>query len=988
MGINMDFKKRLEYKFINLDGLDENAQQELKDILKSDIPPEIVKLPWTNDDNNCIINNTATTTTPTTTTTTATTTTTTTEIPDASNEWQQYDDNVPIYDMQDMGALTAGTVSYPAQYMQVQYPEWQYTSAGGDANVSYPSYVSYAAPVYQPQTNGMISASSTNTTDRRRGINRSHKSDYNPRIINDNISQNYMIQPNHYNTFCQPTAAMQYIRYIQPTGTAVCLTTNQHQQQVHHTNNHQHYPYQNHQTLHQSSGNTKHHQRSSNQYYFNPDIPKNFQNKTDKKYDVNQSLRQLSTNNNTNDLSKKNVVLKSDNTNGDVAKKIPVVEKKLPIVNNDNVDDEIKKAKKIPVVRFADEVIDKKNKPAIIKEEIINITPIVEKNNIKTAKKVGDVKVNGDVKGDVKVKNIESTEKIQSSVTTPQPSTPTPPTPIVVNDKKPVAPVEVVPSVIPVTTSTPSQSTVDTIKTSIPVIKVTTPPVIVPAPISSFASALKKKGPDSSADNDKQSSRYVPIKTTEIIENSVQQKTESSSKRQNKITTQDTSASSVKQALKTPVNGESKKTMKNDLYNNSLDDPNVYRMGEFLLNYEIDKQTVSLIPRGLTNRSNYCYINSILQALLACPPFYNLFKSLSSQKTPLKNSPTPLIDNMIKFINEFTQLSSSSRLSRLEKRSQKKTKDTASDIQCGTAFEPSYVYTMLKNTSCSSVFSIEGRQEDAEEFLSCLLNGISDEMLELMKQVSNDQTNDDNIKLSNDLNCSGSGDEEWTMIGPKNKGSITRCTEIGRTPLSDIFRGQLRSRISRQGDQYSDNVQPFFTLQLDIEKAESVEGALELLVGRDQVEGMICSKTKQQIQAWKQVTLEELPVILILHLKWFNYQLEGCSKIFKNVSYAIDLKIDSKILTSSVAKKLTVKEKQYKLFAVTYHDGKEATKGHYVTDAFHVSYGAWVRYDDSSVKGVSQNDVLNPSTPRVPYLLYYRRSDTIGNNQTTNMRTR
>lgn len=194
-----------------------------------------------------------------------------------------------------------------------------------------------------------------------------------------------------------------------------------------------------------------------------------------------------------------------------------------------------------------------------------------------------------------------------------------------------------------------------------------------------------------------------------------------------------------------------------------------------------------------------------------------------------------------------------------------------------------------------------------------------------MKQVSDDQTNSTPVPVEAPVNLNnsvGGGDEEWKVMGPRNKGSITRCTEIGRTPLSDIFRGQLRSRIYRQGDQDSDNVQPFFTLQLDIEvkkktitsyssycriknckfnsffffifqKAESVEGALELLVGKDQVEGMLCSKTKQQIQAWKQVTLEDLPVILILHLKWFNYKLDGCSKIFKNVSYAIDLKVDS-----------------------------------------------------------------------------------------------
>lgn len=54
-------------------------------------------------------------------------------------------------------------------------------------------------------------------------------------------------------------------------------------------------------------------------------------------------------------------------------------------------------------------------------------------------------------------------------------------------------------------------------------------------------------------------------------------------------------------------------------------------------------------------------------------------------------------------------------------------------------------------------------------------------------------------------------------MGPKNKGSITREVEFEKTPLSDIFRGQLRSRVSRAGEQPTDNVQPFFTLQLDVQ---------------------------------------------------------------------------------------------------------------------------------------------------------------------------
>ena len=54
-------------------------------------------------------------------------------------------------------------------------------------------------------------------------------------------------------------------------------------------------------------------------------------------------------------------------------------------------------------------------------------------------------------------------------------------------------------------------------------------------------------------------------------------------------------------------------------------------------------------------------------------------------------------------------------------------------------------------------------------------------------------------------------------MGPRNKGAIIRRTDLEKTPISEIFRGQLRSRVHRYGDQVTDNVQPFFTLPLYIE---------------------------------------------------------------------------------------------------------------------------------------------------------------------------
>lgn len=156
------------------------------------------------------------------------------------------------------------------------------------------------------------------------------------------------------------------------------------------------------------------------------------------------------------------------------------------------------------------------------------------------------------------------------------------------------------------------------------------------------------------------------------------------------------------------------------------------------------------------------------------------------------------------------------------------------------------------------------------------------------------------------------------LIDNKNKGTVTRSTDFGNSPLSDIFRGIWRSRLQREGDTSADTLQPFFTLQLNIDvrnkkshswpsifahhyhkiffvqqKANSVREALDNFFGKDQLDGFTCSKTNQTVVAWQQMALEKLPLVLVLHLKWFNYKIDGCTKILKMVEFPIDLKIDS-----------------------------------------------------------------------------------------------
>ncbi|XP_074032161.1 ubiquitin carboxyl-terminal hydrolase 10-like [Leptinotarsa decemlineata] len=258
---------------------------------------------------------------------------------------------------------------------------------------------------------------------------------------------------------------------------------------------------------------------------------------------------------------------------------------------------------------------------------------------------------------------------------------------------------------------------------------------------------------------------------------------------------------------------------------------------------------------------------------------------------------------------------------------------------------------------------IDVRQQDAEEFLGFLLNGLNDgmfELNELVKYYIKDEKPPVDSALDNDSK------NLWNIIESKNEGHSTRRI--------DIFGGQLKSSIHRNVDHITENTQPFLTLPLNIEKVKTVREALKVLVSKNILEGVTSSNTKEKVEAWEQITLCKLPVILILHLKFFKYSDYRCTKIIKAFDFEFNLKFYLTLISSETQ---SPTERQYKLFAVVYHEGKNANIGHYVTDAFHVGYNCWIRYDDSSVKTVQNEDVLKPQGTRFPYLLFYKESDMI-----------
>ncbi|KAJ1296133.1 hypothetical protein BS78_01G276100 [Paspalum vaginatum] len=237
----------------------------------------------------------------------------------------------------------------------------------------------------------------------------------------------------------------------------------------------------------------------------------------------------------------------------------------------------------------------------------------------------------------------------------------------------------------------------------------------------------------------------------------------------------------------------------------------------------------------------------------------------------------------------------------------------------GSSFYPKSFVNCLK--SISSDFDI-GVQQDAQEFLRCLLEKL---------------------------------DEASIAPSTSEEPSSTEESSIAK----EIFGGCLKSELRcPECNHCSDKSEPFLDLSLELNMVDTLLDALQSFTKIELIEDFVCDGCKSRVKMEKQLKVEQAPEVLVIHLKRFtNHGV----KIWDKLKYPLELDISSFMSSSNDA------VQKYDLYAIVEHRGTGTYgRGHYVS-YIRSSEDDWYELNDEKVCHYSEAQVLETTA----YLLFY-----------------
>ncbi|KAK3807841.1 MAG: hypothetical protein J3Q66DRAFT_289072, partial [Benniella sp.] len=347
---------------------------------------------------------------------------------------------------------------------------------------------------------------------------------------------------------------------------------------------------------------------------------------------------------------------------------------------------------------------------------------------------------------------------------------------------------------------------------------------------------------------------------------------------------------------------------------------------------------------GLTNLGNTCFMNSVIQCLIATPPLSRYFLDGSFRRN----------------INMKNPLGTQGKLA-----------DAFSDLIRSMWSGQSLVVspTSFRNAIIGFAPQFKGsEQHDSQEFLSFLLDGLHED-LKTMPQPP----------PPGDDEGSEADDARMEMLPELEASEIAwqRYLRRDNSIIVSLFQGQFKNRLScTKCGKTSTTYNAFMYLALPIKAKtagrppQTLTSCLNAFVDPEVMEGedaWNCPHCKKPRKAIKQLTISRVPNVLLIQLKRFSSDGPFKNKIKAMVQYPVQ-DLD---LTKYLPKRSATEQPHpilYDLYAVSNHSG-EVSSGHYTACVRGETPGTWINFDDSRVSPCDKSVAVSQHG----YTLFYVR---------------
>ena len=306
------------------------------------------------------------------------------------------------------------------------------------------------------------------------------------------------------------------------------------------------------------------------------------------------------------------------------------------------------------------------------------------------------------------------------------------------------------------------------------------------------------------------------------------------------------------------------------------------------------------VGAGFINMGNTCYLNSALQALFHVTPFVNWL---------LNRKPCDQC--------EGKDLCIICRVSKTLEKSQ---------APSGNAIRPSLVYDDLASISKNLV---PGSQEDAHEFLRCLIESMERSYLQSVNAAE---------------------------LDPRSKET---------NPLSQIFGGYVRTQITcLQCRHKSTTFQHFQDISLNIQKCSTLKTALAQYFRSEKIEDYKCSSCEKNVSVTKTMSMEQSPNVLCIQLQRFDFKGR---KTNESLNCPRQLNLNKYLSRPTVNGCVS-----YRFVSLINHIGRTQHFGHYNAMA-QASNERLYLFDDCSVEDVPVTQNMDSALTASAYVLMYEK---------------